>query len=420
MSQPTLAGALQPAWTQHLSTEYFVNSVAISDDGSRVVAGTFYHDYSQGLSASPSAPDARAPGQHPEAPPPAPSGISPNGIFGIYCYDGSGNLLWSDPEEMFEGVYWVAISGNGAVAAAAGWYSDSPNSTSAVQGLLKIYDAVNGAVLLNYTAIMARVNAVALSEDGSVAVAIAGSTIYVFSQQNGVYNPTPATVVLPSGTPQAIAVNPSGQWLAACDNQGRVYLILNSGQTLSTYQWQIPGSDPPTIHSVAIAGGSNYFVAGATNGNVYVFDLASMMSSPAAPVAHLTVSANVSIRWVACSGNAGLITAVYNFQSAGMLAALSFDGQNLTNLWQAKLNQMPNSTSVDALGQYVTAADGYEGAGDFYLFTGASGQSMGYFQTSAMCWPMFLSADGSAVAAGSDDGSVYYFSTGTRGSTLGG
>jgi hypothetical protein len=51
--------ALKPAWTKPLSTEYFVNSVAICDDGSRVVAGTFYHDYSQGPSAA-GAPDARA------------------------------------------------------------------------------------------------------------------------------------------------------------------------------------------------------------------------------------------------------------------------------------------------------------------------------------------------------------------------
>jgi WD40 repeat protein len=401
MSQPTLAGAMQPAWSQQLSTQYFVNSVAISDDGSRVVAGTFYHDYSQGPSASP-APDLRA-----KEPPPAPSGISPNGDFGIYCYDGSGNLLWSDVEEMFEGVYWVALSGNSLVAAAAGWYSESP-----AQGLLKIYDATNGAVLLNYPGITTRVSAVALSSDGSVAVAMAGNTVYVFSQQNGVYSSTPTTIPLQSSAAEAIAIHPDGQWLAACDSGGYVYLVTNLGGPIAVYNWQIPSQT--TIHSVAIAGEADYFVAGADDGNVYVFETASMIQNPG-PIAQLTVSANAIIRWVACSANASLITVVFNLAPTGALAALTFDGQNLTSLWQQPLNQMPNSTSVDALGKYVTAADGYNGPGDFYLFTGASGTQLGSFGTPDMCWPMFLSTDGSAVAAGSDDGTLYYFATGNLG-----
>jgi WD40 repeat protein len=401
MSQPTLAGAMQPAWSQSLSTQYFVNSVAISDDGTRVVAGTFYHDYSQGPSASP-APDLRA-----KEPPPASSGISPNGDFGIYCYDGSGNSLWSDVEEMFEGAYWVALSGNGLIAAAAGWYSDGPPA----QGLLKIYDATNGTVLLNYTGITTRVSAVALSSDGSVAVAMAGNTVYVFSQQNGVYSPTPAMIPLQSTTAEAIAIHPDGQWLAACDSGGYVYLIV-PGQPVAVYNWQIPSQT--TIHSVAIAGEANYFVAGADDGNVYVFETTSMIQNPG-PVAQYTVSANAIIRWVACSADASLITVVFNLTPAGAVAALGFNGQNVKSLWQQNLAQMPNSTSIDALGQYVTAADGYNGPGDFYLFAAATGTPLGSFGTPDMCWPMFVSTDGSSIAAGSDDGTLYYFTTSSLG-----
>lgn len=401
MSQPAVAGALQPAWTQPLSTQYFVNSVAICDDGSRVVAGTFYHDYSQGRSAG-SAPDLRA-----LEPPRVPSGISPNGQFGIYCYDSSGTLVWSDVENMFEGAYWVAISGNGQIAAAAGWFSDPP-----AQGLLKIYSAFDGTELLNYTAIPTRVNAVALSSNGSLAAAIAGNTIYVFAQQNGVYNANPTTMVLQT-VPQAIAVHPDGQWIVASDNAGNVYLILTpGGQIENSYTYQVPSQQ--TIHSVAIAGEANYFVAGADDGNVYVFESNAMIQNPV-PIAQATLSSNAVIRWVAASGNAALITAVFNQAQTGVLAALSFDGQNLTSLWQRNLNQMPNSTSIDAIGEFVTAADGYNGPGDFYLYD-ASGTLLGSLGTSDMCWPMFVSTNGSAIAAGSDNGTLYYFNTPTAGS----
>jgi WD40 repeat protein len=401
MSEPAVASAFQPLWTQQLSTQYLVNSVAISDDGSRVVAGTFYHDYSQAAPAGP-VPDLRA-----LEPLPASPGISPYGQFGIYCFDNTGTQIWSDVENMFEGVYWVAISGNAQVAAAAGWYSDSPNSTPPTQGLLKIYSTLDGTVLLNYTQITNRVNAVSLSSNGTLAAAIAANTIYVFAQQNGVYS-NPATMTVQSSLVEAIAVHPDGQWLVAADINGNVYLVLTpNGQIQASYTYQVPTQK--TIHSVAIAGESNYFVAGADDGTVYVFELNAMIQNQA-PVATANLSQGVGIRWVAANGNCSLITAVYNQSETGMLAALSFDGQNLTSLWQNQLNQMPNSTSIDAVGVFITAADGYQGAGDFYLYN-ASGNLLGSLPTLQMCWPMFVSTNGTAIAAGSDNGTLYYFTT---------
>ena len=61
------------------------------------------------------------------------------------------------------------------------------------------------------------------------------------------------------------------------------------------------------------------------------------------------------------------------------------------------------------------AADGYPDAtptkpspGHFYLFD-KSGKSLGSYTTNNMSWPMQISSDGSAIAAGSDDSRVYYF-----------
>jgi len=205
-------------------------------------------------------------------------------------------------------------------------------------------------------------------------------------------------------------VHPDGTWLAAVDNDGTVYMILNARDPgYKTYTWQ--AQNGPTMHSVAISGQSTYFVVGADDGTVYLFEQGAMIQSQQ-PVAQYQLSPNVVIRWVALSGNAGLVTAVFNLNEVGMLTALTFDGQNLNFLWHFQLNEMPNSTSTDAQGLYVTAADGYNGPGDLYLFTGGSGtQVASPLPVSAMCWPMFLSADGSAIAAGSDNGTLYYFQT---------
>ena len=69
------------------------------------------------------------------------------------------------------------------------------------------------------------------------------------------------------------------------------------------------------------------------------------------------------------------------------------------------------ATVLDAKGKYVTVADGYPDGtpGDFYLFDGATGNQLWQYTTKNMNWPMFISSDGTGIVAGSDLGSVYYF-----------
>jgi WD40 repeat protein len=316
---------------------------------------------------------------------------------------------------MFEGVYWVAISGDGNYAAAAGWYSDGRQPTQTAQGLLKIYDATTGDVLLNYPSITTRVNAIALSSDGSLAAAIAGNNIYVFAAQGGVYNQAPTVISLGANTPQAISVHPSGDWLVASDNQGTVYLTVNPGNApQQTYQW--PNPNAVISHSVAIGGASDYFVACADDGNVYLFEHDSFIAT-SAPLAQATITPNAVIRWVAAAATivGGTfpvsITAVCNDGKTGVLAGIGYRGESFEVIWQEALSQMPNCTSIDAQGRYVAAADGYNGPGDFYLYDAPSGELLGTMGAPDMCWPMFVSANGNAIAAGSDDGMLYYFST---------
>jgi hypothetical protein len=77
------------------------------------------------------------------------------------------------------------------------------------------------------------------------------------------------------------------------------------------------------------------------------------------------------------------------------------------------LENSPNSTSIDADGKYVAASDGYPTGqpAKFYLFDAdaVGGTKRWHFGTHNMNWPIAISADASAIVAGSDDGTVYYF-----------
>jgi hypothetical protein len=107
-----------PKWYKNLSPSFWVNSVGISNNAGRVVAATFFHDYSK-------------PG----------SGPNKEGAFGTYCYDANGNQLWRDRFQGMDGVFGVAISGDRKIAAAGGWYNQN-------QALLRAYDASDGTSLI--------------------------------------------------------------------------------------------------------------------------------------------------------------------------------------------------------------------------------------------------------------------------------
>src|SRR3954469_2475937 len=94
-------------WTKKLSSQplcvppeschddYMANAAAISDDGSRVVGGTYYQHYTNTTRTK------------------------VNGRFGIYCFDtaAGGTPLFTDEYDGDKGIYAVAMSGDGAVAA---------------------------------------------------------------------------------------------------------------------------------------------------------------------------------------------------------------------------------------------------------------------------------------------------------------
>src|SRR4051794_17274970 len=149
-------------WTKKLSSrplcvspevcadDYMVNAAAISADGSRVVAGTYYQNY---VSTSRTRVDGR---------------------YGLYVFStaASGTLLFSHEYDGDKGIYAVAMSADGSVAAGGGLLTMGKTSPfKPKRGLLLAFDVPSGTKLLETSDITDRVTSVGLSGNGQVLVA---------------------------------------------------------------------------------------------------------------------------------------------------------------------------------------------------------------------------------------------------------
>jgi len=396
--------------------QYMVNWTAICDDASRIVAGTYYHPY---------------------------EGTTRNlvdGKFGLYCYDtaGAGTRLFADEYPGDEGIYAVAISGDGTIAAGGGLL----RTTFPVTGLLRAYDVASHRKLLDKSDIPARVNCISLSADGSVLAAVAEKIVYVFQRgANGSY--AAAAEVALGGYSETVALHPSGQWLAAADQKGKVYLIcINKNGLQPALTWTalepqnplIPDSlaEPVKLRCVSVARAGTAFVA--CGGDfIYLLTLASMQAASPGPVARFSTfdrntGGHHNVRFVAVSDDASFVTAVVNdfdrtglrpgetllnnekwSRGRGRLLKISTSGGALTKEWEQHLGHWPNTTSIDSSGTRITAADGYPDKipGTFYLFDN-TGATLWEAHTNKMCWPMFISANGAGIAGGNDDNTLFF------------
>jgi hypothetical protein len=208
----------------------------------------------------------------------------------------------------------------------------------------------------------------------------------------------------------AVAISADGQWIAAGTFLGSVILVKNSSGSLGApVTWQLTKG---SIHWVAMsADGSTFAIAG-SDAAVHCFQTSSFGTNPQ-PAWSAPLTGCSGCRSVALCDNGSLLSAVGNSKTAGKVFVFSNGGTSGHPLWTQPTKRNPNSTSIDSAGSYVTVADGYpdQTPGDFYLFK-SDGTPAGSFATSNMSWPMQISADASAIAAGSDESNVYYFSTG--------
>jgi WD40 repeat protein len=380
------ASPTPPAWFRwyRMSQPLFpINSAAISDDGGRAVAATFEGNYNV-------------------YPPPPPV----DHTYSVYCWDRQGQQLWLDQWSGYEGAFAVAISGDGLVAAAGGWMQPG-------KGFVRAYDATTGTQLLNNVSLPNRVNSLALSQDGSV-LAVAANDAYLFQQSGGLFPSAPSTVSTGSGNVvESIDMPSDGSAFVMGDHNGNVWYVLNdNGNIGDKHEWAGMADIGP-VHSVAISGDGNWFVAVGDCQTVYLY-LESIQKSTYAGSLNLGTSAYDRMRWVTISDDGTFISVVGNLPTGGgWVRGIKNDNGTLSQLWSTPLRLSPNCASTDANGKFVAVAAGYTEAGEkpaggLRVLEGATGKTVWAAHVKAMAWPCFISADASGIIAGSDYGATYY------------
>jgi hypothetical protein len=384
-----------PVWSAFPSqpNAYYINSVAISGDASRVVGGTFFHSY--GGTTRYDALTMKS------------TASSSNGTFGTYCYDRAGNPLWKDEFTGFEGVYWVDISTDGAYAASGGWMSGSPNYA----GFVRAFDASNGTKLLDYST-TSRVNQVELTADGTWLVSAAESLV-LFKRVDGVYKKTGEFT--PPGTDPTVVtavISADGNWIVYADYSGNVVLLANKGGLPVLWkQWKLPSN---SSHCVRITPDGSAFAVGGSQGYFYFFDTASFIQT-GQPTITSQMSSKASVYGVAIADDGSAFVGVSNLTPSstdgGLVYFVPRSSTTGTPTWTYQTARNPNCASLNLASGLLAVADGHPDGtpGNFYLLNTSSGSVIWQYGTSNMSWPIMISADGTAVVAGSDDSNIYYF-----------
>ena len=386
--------AKAPSWQRSPGQPtYYINSVAVSGDGGRVVGGTFFHAY--GASSRSAEFLAKT------------TAASSQGTYGTYCYNADGSLLWKDEFNGYEGVYWTDISTDGAYAASGGWFSGSPNYA----GFVRAYDVGNqGAKLLDY-ATTSRVNQVALTADGGWLVS-AAETLVLFKRVDGTFRKTGEYT--PAGSEPTVvtaAISADGNWIVAADYSGNILLLANKGGLPVVWkQWKLPSG---SSHCVRITPDGSAFVAGGSQGNFYFFDRMAFIAS-GQPTVTAQMSSQAAVYGVAVADDASAFVGVSNLTAGSTEGGLVYFVKTAGGgapAWTFQTARNPNCASLNIAKGLLAVADGHpDGSpGNFYLFNTADGSLRWSYGTSNMSWPVMISADGNAVVAGSDDSNIYYF-----------
>ena len=390
-----------------------INSVAISGNGSRVIAGTFFlHQLAGGPVTEEVACYIRDASGNP----------TPNGdhLFNATAPALNGRS-WTRG-----GIQSVAISRDGTWAACGGGMTE-PNATPPDAGFIYTYDVAAGTrvpIFINNF----EVQAVALSNDGKYLVAGA-DRVYVY-QRNGT---TWTELPLPSPDPiggkvRRVAISGDGKWIVVSVEGGTVGLIRNQGGTLkASGTWKAP--NPYWVLGVAVADGGAAFSAAVGNGRLYYFSTSDVVENTPGKLTfseswNRKIPTCSSCRWAAMSDDGSLVATIggvdkqHDPTRPGIVALYRHNGaQPPTDVWPGNIKTLdgPNSVAIDSTGTYVTAADGTpsQARGGFYLFHGATGAPQwvppGNYPTTYMNYHMALSADGKAAVGGSNNGHFYYF-----------
>lgn len=368
----------------------FINSVATSADGKRIVCGTFYHFYGKAMRG---AYEKRK------------SDETETGIFGTYCYNQSGKLLWKDEFDGWQGTYWVDLTPDSNYAASGGWYSNNPYS-----GFVRAYDGPTGKILLDFRT-RNRVNQVALSADGKWLVSGA-ETLLLFKRGTGkkykkaaVFDPSEA-----KDTIETVGISADGRRIICGDYNGNLYVFENkAGNLKQLAKWKLPSS---YSHCIRITPDGKTFAAGGPSGYVYYFDLAELIKT-GQPTASYQNPAKSAVYGVAVSDDGSALIGLSNVgKDGGQVCFIERTGSQIKLRWKKNLLRNPNCASLNLRKGLLAVADGHpnDTPGHFSLFDTAKGKLHWRYTTKTnMSWPITISKNGKAIIAGSDDSYCYYF-----------
>ena len=424
-----------PAWTLPPAQ---VNSVAISDDGTRCVYGS---SYERG-----------------------------KGYFYTYLYDGQGNRLWKKPivadQTTYQGVFWVDISGDGAFVASGGeTVNPKDDPTCKTPGFLQMFVASTGEIIHSST-YPARINQVSLSQDGQYLAVCYGYSLEIFQLNNdkngytSIFTHTSAThninscVISRDGnTVVAAGIAYADGAELACRSQKSLGETTTTGQVISfsvnegVVSKLAETSTSTGCMRVAIVESGLFWAASLHDGSCVMYGLESFAGIPSVkqywqfkpvnPNLELAYAVDITQTeigeiFVACGAN--LYAADPGTDPGGILYLvqanrLVYDGDeagdvdypppnySATLKWSTNIQYGVNpGVSLDRNATYVTATDGkpvgqtvVESSGNFYMYQVNTGDQLFQQPTFMMNWPMQLSRDGQSAIGASDDGTVYYW-----------
>ncbi|MEZ5472428.1 MAG: WD40 repeat domain-containing protein [Marinicella sp.] len=412
-------------WQFTPTTPLQINSVSISDDGTRCAFGSSFERGS--------------------------------GTFYTYLFDDQGNQLWKQPissGETYQGVFWVAVSGDGQFVASGGETSDSKDKNNLEPGYLQAFAADSAQVLLNIN-LYSRINQVSLSHDGQYLAVCYGHTIEIYQLNEAatayasIFKDTSTSysinscvishdgsTVVASGiqyaddnnsTPSNDATTSSttstcGQIVSYSINNGTVSPM---GQcTLdSTGCMRVAVTDNGQIWAASLHDGSCVLVH-SLKPNELAWQCKPDQSDLSLAYAVDVTQTDMGDVYVACGANLdSKINGGFLYLVKSVRMVYADDGYPEPYFkgiiqWSTPIQFGVNpGVSLDKNATYVTATDGKpdgqtvkESAGSFYLFEAATGTLIWQQNTNMMNWPMMLAQDGGSVIGGSDNGSVYYWS----------
>ncbi|AJC47984.1 hypothetical protein SB85_19620 (plasmid) [Xanthomonas sacchari] len=405
-------------WSKRPHAGYYINSVAVSDDGNVIAAGTFFHHYATVaqlpvLGAVPveqrkiferTAPAATR----------TDVGDDQEGQFGTYAWDRAGNPLLTQEFDGWQGVYWVDVAADGSTVASCGWKSTGPDT-----GFIGAWAVPGGKELLSFP-LSGRGNVVSLDARGRTLLSGTEKEGYLFCRDGDGAFAGPARIALSAGggnyadSVVATGIAADGATGLVASAQGEIILFsIASGQPATLTRWQLPKH--VTVHAAALSGDGRRAYVGASNGTLYAFDVAAFLRTPAPVWTAVVPEGATTLYGLACDRSGDRVAIAGNLSNdtrgKGVVAVFADAGTEARQLWTAYATYSPNCLAFDPDGRWLGLASGHPDntPGQFALWDANDGTAQWSYDTTNMSWPIRLCSGATVVVGGSDDSSVTAF-----------